>query len=222
MGQEPSPTSEFVWQYFTVGEDKEIFLDKLPAPSSPAYLKATCTVCDTTLKRGTDRKTLTTYPLKRHLQTLHPNVWEGLNQYLEQKTRRGGAFPNSISSDNEKIEEVDPLTSPSTFNARTKCENNEKIEKMTTNTPTSTIQIRATSEFAWQYFTILENDPSKVYCNVCGTTISRGSDPKKYGVHPLKRHLRSVHENIWGGKNHSSYLFSRKKYSPTTKFINRM
>ena len=143
MGQEPSPTSEFVWQYFTVGEDKENFLDKLPAPSSPEYLKATCTVCDTTLKRGTDRKTLTTYPLKRHLQTLHPNVWEGLNQYLEQKTRRGvGAFPNSISSDNEKIEEVDPLTSPSTFNARTKSENNEKIEKMTTNTPTSTIQIR--------------------------------------------------------------------------------
>lgn len=99
-----------------------------------------------------------------------------------------------------KMEGADPLI-PSTTTFHTshfKPENEEINEKMTTNNaPTSTIQIRATSEFAWQYFTIFENDPSKVQCNACGTTLSRGSDPKKFSVHSLKRHLRSMHENIW-------------------------
>ena len=69
------------------------------------------------------------------------------------------------------------------------------------------IVTKLTSDFVWQYFTICpddENSPSrsKAICKECNVIIKRGNDPKKYSIHPLKRHLRAKHEIIWGELPH--------------------
>ena len=58
------------------------------------------------------------------------------------------------------------------------------------------LEVALTSDFVWQYFTIVDTDISKATCTKCKTTVSRGNDPKKYSIHSLKRHLKT-HEIIW-------------------------
>ena len=58
------------------------------------------------------------------------------------------------------------------------------------------LEVALTSDFVWQYFTIVDTDLSKATCTKCNTTVSRGNDPKKYSIHSLKRHLKT-HEIIW-------------------------
>ena len=42
------------------------------------------------------------------------------------------------------------------------------------------LEVALTSDFVWQYFTIVDTDISKATCTKCKTTVSRGNDPKKY------------------------------------------
>ena len=60
----------------------------------------------------------------------------------------------------------------------------------------NSLEVALTSDFIWQYFTIVDTDISKATCTKCKTTSSRGNDPKKYSIHSLKRHLKT-HEIIW-------------------------
>ena len=76
------------------------------------------------------------------------------------------------------------------------------------------LEVALTSDFVWQYFTIVDTDLSKATCTKCNTTVSRGNDPKKYSIHSLKRHLKT-HEIIWAELE--NYLEQRttpsKKYN---------
>ena len=49
------------------------------------------------------------------------------------------------------------------------------------------LEVALTSDFVWQYFTIVDTDLSKATCTKCNTTVSRGNDPKKYSIHSLNR-----------------------------------
>ena len=42
------------------------------------------------------------------------------------------------------------------------------------------LEVALTSDFVWQYFTIVDTDISKATCTKCKTTVCRGNDPKKY------------------------------------------
>ena len=40
------------------------------------------------------------------------------------------------------------------------------------------LEVALTSDFVWQYFTIVDTDISKATCTKCKTTVSRGNDQK--------------------------------------------
>ena len=170
---EVSATSDFVWQYFTICSDDE---------NSPSRSKAICKECNVIIKRGNDPKKYSIHPLKRHLRAKHEVIWGELEDYLVKRNITPSA------SDSKNFEDVNPILN---------------IQNMKCEPPISeATQIRATSDFVWQYFTICPNeenpsDMSKASCAECNAIISRGQDPKKYSNFSLKRHLKLKHPNIW-------------------------